>query len=516
MSNRNLFNSCSVAIILFALMIGTLQAQSTSYATIEQAATDPYVIDLIGKDSLDRLVVAQREKATQNRASAILSKGANRALELGFTADAMAECFAEQRWDAGRDEFDAKSFLSAIRKLQLLEKNTNNRILKPALTSALKRLDYKLNRSPIQFWLEWNLKQLESSGNSAATKQILDRDFFVVPYACKDLLTAQSQQKYSECHQLLLKLSGNASGGKLGDGSGFAAMSSAAEKEALAWYENHRQTFEASVSKQASEFRLKFFKDNIQSQLYVAGRKRITKILSKAKSEFNEANNGLKYAEINSKKAHDSAIKGDAANAKSYLTDARENGIELAAATNRLAELLLEANEVRKYMLGEAAVRTRFENIGDFDLPQLKQLLANAPSGGNANTVAKNTLSEMISLTQRIAQAEQWLSQANANCERIDDALRVGEEATAKLTRISAATAASPFDVSSREAFEASKEKLSTSIPTEDFVAFTQAWVKILQAAIKKDPMVMADDAKYMEFLKENFEGKTVADFIDK
>lgn len=510
---KSIFVQC----VLFSTLLSPIStfAQDTSYATIEQAAADPYVIELLGKDSLDRLVATQEEKAAKNQASAVLSDGTSLVSELGFITDAMAECFAEQRWNAGPDEFDASAFLLAVRKLQLLEKNTSNQILKPATSAALQRLEYKLNRSPIQFWLDWNLKKLQTTANDSATSQIIDRDFFVVPYACESLLTSTSKKNYVQCHRLLLKIAGR-QGEKLGDGSGFAAMSDVAEKKAQAWFSQHRKTFEAKLGEDAAEFRMQFFRDNIQSQLYVAGRKRITKVVSKAKSEFNDANNGLKYAKINSQKARESAIKGDKPNAASYLSDARDSGIELATATNRLAELALEASEIRKYMLGEAAARTRFKNIGDYDLAKLKQLQANAPTGGNANTVAKNTLSEMIALTERIEQVESWLAQANAYCAEIGDALRTGEVAVTKLSDDSAAAGASPFDVSSRESFEASKEKLSTSIPTKDFVAFTQAWVKILQDAIKNDPTVMADDAKYLKFLKDNFEGKTVADFIGK
>jgi hypothetical protein len=197
------------------------------------------------------------------------------------------------------------------------------------------------------------------------------------------------------------------------------------------------------------------------------------------------------------------------------MIDARENAVELALATSQLAVSARQAATLKKYMIGTAAARTQRANIGDATLTELKEYRKIQPRGGNANVTARNTLDEMINVTETIQTIDHWLEEATEKCGNIDEALRAGEEALAKILTETASNAEAKFDVSSREAFDASMAKMSESLPTEQAVALSKAWVKILQAGIKKDPMMMAEDAKFKEFLKENFEGKTAMDIIE-
>jgi hypothetical protein len=397
-----------------------------------------------------------------------------------------------------------------------MKENVSNPIIAQGIDGSIRRLEYRLNQSHILFWLDWNLKKIGDAGTGATvTSQIVDKDFFVVAYACRELITPENWQKYEACHKLLLKISGVESGGRLGDGRGYTSMSASADKSAQAWYAQHRANFMASTDADISKFRQEFFEANIASMLYSKAKIALTKATSQAKSQFNDANNGLKYAKIRSQKALEAAKDNDLANTKSYMIDARENAVELALATSQLAVSARQAATLKKYMIGTAAARTQRANIGDATLTELKEYRKIQPRGGNANVTARNTLDEMINVTETIQTIDRWLAEATEKCGNIDEALRAGEEALAKISTETASNAEAKFDVSSREAFDASMAKMSESLPTEQAVALSKAWVKILQAGIKKDPMMMAEDAKFKEFLKENFEGKTAMDIIE-
>jgi hypothetical protein len=491
-------------------------AQETSYATFEQASSDPLVIELLGQSALDRLQESYREKAAQQRISSSLSDGHNISYELGSTATEMTDCFLEQRWSSDKEQFDAEVFLLSLKKLQLMKENVSDPIIAQGIEGFIRRLKDRLNQSHVLFWLDWNLKKMGDSGTGAAvTKKIVDRDFFVVAYACKELITTENWQKYESCHKSLLKFCGVESGGRLGDDRGYASMSASAEKAAQAWYAQHRANFTTSADDNVAKFRQEFFEANIASMLYSKAKIALTKATSQAKSQFNDANNGLKYAKIRSQKALEAAKGNDLANTKSYMIDARESAVELALATSQLAETARQAATLKKYMIGTAAARTQRANIGDATLTELKEYRKIQPRGGNANVTARNTLDEMINVTETIQTIDRWLAEATEKCGNIDEALRAGEEALAKILTETASNAEAKFDVSSREAFDASMAKMSESLPTEQAIALSKAWVKILQAGIKKDPMMMAEDAKFKKFLKENFEGKTAMDIIE-
>jgi hypothetical protein len=259
-----------VWLTLFTIVTGAISmAQEHSYTTFEQASADPLVIELLGQGALDRLQESYREKAAQQQLSSSLSDGMNVSYELGGTVTEMADCFLEQRWSSDKEQFDAEEFLLSLKKLQRMKENVSNPIIAQGIDGSIRRLEYRLNQSHILFWLDWNLKKIGDAGTGATvTSQIVDKDFFVVAYACRELITPENWQKYEACHKLLLKISGVESGGRLGDGRGYTSMSASADKSAQAWYAQHRANFMASTDADISKFRQEFFVTNIASMLY--------------------------------------------------------------------------------------------------------------------------------------------------------------------------------------------------------------------------------------------------------
>ena len=437
--------------------------------------------------------------------------------ELASQVETMVGVFSDRQWESEEaEEFDAAEFLLAFKKLEVIQQSTTNPHVAQYLEGVFRRIESSLNHEPGLFWLDWSIKNLGATdGGPKQVNRIASKDFFMVPYATKDLLTQESWAKYHACHQSILKLA-TGDPGQLGSDEAFAALASTARKNAERWFEQRRETLDNRLGQEVLEFKQNFYANHVQSTVYREAKKAIIRTTSFAKSHLNEARNGLEHAGSDSQKVVDAAKQGDSTNATAYMVSARQHGLELAAAANKLAKLVDRANELKRHMVPEATKRVRNENIVRMSVPELNELLANGPRGGNENVVARNTLQEWIEVTKTVQTIEAFLVDVTAQCEKVDLALQQGEQALSSLHSNNEAILESPFDVSSREAFDASKEKLVGLIPTEDYVAFSQAFVKLLQDAIKNDPMVMADDDKYLRFLKENFEGKSVQDIIGK
>lgn len=485
-------------------------AQEGDYSTLEMAANDPYVAKLLGPDELGRLMERQQALSTSRQAMAILSEGSRLSGELGQSMTAMVDRFVNVDWWAREEagEFDAEQFLLGLAKLRILESNATNPMVKQYLGSVIRRLKYKLNQDTVLYSIDWMTRE-RSSGLSTAIEQ----DFFVVPFAASSWLEEGNLEKYQTYFRQARVASG---GGELQDGDDFAKMATVAEKAAQKWYQDYQATFESEQIEETLSAQRQFYQDNIQSSLYAAASRAIVSSVSRAQSQSNEAGNGLMYATINSEKANESAQKGDLANTRSYLNSAREHALELSTAARNLSEILLEARELKKRMHPEAAKRIRMTDVGNYGIAKLESLLAKAPRGGNENAIARDSLARLIDVSKAVEKIESQLDEARRQCERIDQAMVPGENALAAVESYAEDQASSPFDVSSKEAFEESKEKLAEVLSTQDYVEFTHAWVKILQTAIQEDPLVMADDEKYLAFLKKNFEGKTVLDILGK
>lgn len=509
--------TCAVAAVL--IVPNRAAAQELKFETLDQAARDPLVIELLGKDLIDVYRKQEQQRAGDNRKLSGEIAGSDLAYDLGTTISDMTNRFSYRRFRNESDKlpFDASTYLLTAEKIAIVKRESTNPRLQQYLDGILRRAKYLLDKDTVVYAWGWYAQQLAAKPrDSGEVAEIIKKDFLIAPYAFQGLLTPKHFAKYKAIHKQIYTMNSGDPAGPLGDGSGFAKMQKAARRDAATWYANHRQAMNAQMDQQTLAVRKKFYTDVLRNRILNEASVKLIKYASRANSQNNNAANGLKYAEINCTKAAALAKQGDTENANSYWQSARESALELSVAALQLSETERKMKQLRGYMVDHFADQTRIPNIGDLDIATLRQRLANHPSGGNFNTASKNLIDRLIRINVAIHKVEGFVAETTVKCGKIDDVLQSGQTAVANSAVAKAKAGTATFDVSSKAAFEASKQKIISSLSVADQVAFSQAWVKLLLAAIKNDSMVMADDKKFLAFIKKDFQGKTAQDIIGK
>jgi hypothetical protein len=298
----------------------------------------------------------------------------------------------------------------------------------------------------------------------------------------------------------------------------FAAMQKTAKNTAAQWYESSREKFEKKINQQTAEYMRFWYDEKVQPEIQMQARVRIIRLNSKANSLKNTARNGLKYAKHNANKAIESAENGQRSAADAYMKGARKEALEGLEATSQLADIVQTMQKARLYMIPYVEHETKMKNVESMTGEQLKRAFDSLPQRGHFAAL-RNIISFLIDSIKMIHESEKMLAEAEEMIAQAKPVIIAAEKKIEQSFTAQAAakagSAARTFDVSSRQAFDLSMSELAKTLPPQGQVKFYQKWGALVQEAIGKDPTLMADESKYLAFIKKHFDGKTAAQVIE-
>ena len=336
--------------------------------------------------------------------------------------------------------------------------------------------------------------------------------------ALSAMLNQKSRKGYDLAYDRLRAAYKN-SGGTFNELAGpvFEKMQTMARQEAASWYRSSRSGMEKKISMDANSFQRAWYVETVLPEISTQARVRIIKLNSKANSRLNSARNGLKYAIENAESAITSAEQTQEKAAQIYLNDARESALEGLAATSELADTVQQMRRLRQYMIPYVEHHTQLKHVASMTLETLMKARNAMPSKGN-QSANRNVIGFLIDATKMLSTAEGKLHEAEEMTSKAKPVILASEKKTGALLAAKAdaktKAAEKTFDVSSRQAFDLSMSELAQTLPPDKQVKFYQKWGKLIQNAIAAEPTLMANESKYMSFIKKNFKGKTASDVI--